>query len=82
MITGNKDSFIYGEIRKSRKEYYLLIKDNSPIGICMDLDEARQCLGKYTEKGAKKVDEDICVYEDKSGRHIVTINKIRKIKIK
>lgn len=82
MISGNKKSFKSDEIRIGRRGYYLLIKDNNPIGICLDMEDARKYLNKYIEKGAKELDEDICVYTDTSGKHIVSIKTVNRIKIK
>lgn len=80
MITGAKSN----EPRvseKTTKEYYVIMDDGNPIGVCSERD-AFLCLEAYAKtKTASICRLNVYVYLDKSGPHLITIRKVPRMKI-
>lgn len=83
MITNSRRTYESDSIKKSRKDYYLLIVDHKPEGICTSFEVAQACAKCYAEKyGAKEIDgDDVYIYEDSSGKHLITIEQIKRIRM-
>ena len=83
MITNTRRSYDPLAIKKSRKNYYLLVVDHKPEGICTSFETAQACAKCYAEKyNAKEIDgDDIYIYEDEYGRHLISIEPIKRIRM-
>lgn len=83
MIGNTKRSYDSDSIKRSKKDYYLLIVDHKPEGICTSFEVAQACAKCYAEKHkAREVDEDdVYIYEDSSGKHLISIEKIKRIRM-
>lgn len=83
MIKNTKRSYDSDSIKRSKKDYYLLIVDHKPEGICTSFEVAQACAKCYAEKHkAREVDEDdVYIYEDSSGKHLISIEKIKRIRM-
>lgn len=83
MITNAKRNYDSETICKSRKEYYLLIIDHKPEGICTSFENAQACAKCFAEKyGAKEIDgNDVYMYEDQNGKHLISIEPIKRIRM-
>ena len=83
MIKNTKRSYDSDSIKRSKKDYYLLIVDHKPEGICTSFEVAQACAKCYAEKyKAHEVDEDdVYIYEDSSGKHLISIEKIKRIRM-
>ena len=83
MIENAKRNYDSGSIKQSRKDYYLLVVDHKPEGICTSFEVAQACAKCYAKKhNAKEIDgDDVYIYEDSSGRHLISIEKIKRIRM-
>ena len=83
MIKNTKRSYDSDSIKRSKKDYYLLIVDHKPEGMCTSFEIAQACAKCYAEKhNAREVDEDdVYIYEDSSGKHLISIEKIKRIRM-
>ena len=83
MITSTKRNYDSDGIKKSSKLYYLLVVDHKPEGICTSFEMAQACAKCYARKyGAKEIDgNDVYIYEDSSGKHLISIEVIKRIRM-
>lgn len=83
MITNTKRSYDSEAIKKSHKDYYLLIVDHKPEGICTSFETAQACAKCFAKKkGAKEIDgDDVYIYEDEYGKHLISIETIKRIRM-
>lgn len=83
MIENTKRNYKSESIKKSRKEYYLLIVDHKPEGICTSFEVAQACAKCFAQKyNAKEIDgDDVYLYEDKDGKHLICIERIKRIRM-
>lgn len=83
MIENAKRSYSSEAIKKSRKDYYLLIVDHKPEGICTSFEIAQACAKCFAEKyNAKEIDgNDVYIYEDSNGRHLISIERVKRIRM-
>ena len=83
MITNTKQSYDSESIKMSRKDYYLIIVDHKPEGICTRFETAQACAKCFAKKyNAKEIDgDDVYIYEDSSGKHLITIESIKRIRM-
>ena len=83
MIKNTKRSYDSDSIKRSKKDYYLLIVDHKPEGMCTSFEIAQACAKCYAKKhNAREVDEDdVYIYEDSSGKHLISIEKIKRIRM-
>lgn len=83
MITNTNRSYDPKGIHYSRKEYYLLVIDHKPEGICTSFETAQACAKCFAEKyNAKEIGtDDVYIYEDGSGKHLITIERIKRIRM-
>lgn len=83
MITNARRTYDPNEIKKSRKDYFLLIVDHKPEGVCTSFEVAQACAKCFAEKyKAKEIDSnDVYIYEDESGRHLISIERIKRIRM-
>ena len=67
---------------KTTKEYYVIMDDGNPVGVCTKRD-ASICFAMYTvEKDAKWVQQlRAHFYEDSSGFHEVKLVKVPRMKM-
>lgn len=83
MITNTNRSYDSEAIIHSRKEYYLLIVDHRPQGVCTSFEIAQACAKCFAKKyNAKEIDgNDVYIFEDESGKHLIAIERIRRIRM-
>lgn len=83
MIENTKRSYDSDSIKQSRKDYYLLIIDHKPKGICTSFEIAQACAKCFAKKyKAKEIDgDDVYIYEDSSGKHLISIETIKRIRM-
>ena len=83
MITNSRRSYKSESIKESRKDYYLIIDNHRPMGVCTSFEIAQACAKCFAEKhNAKEVDgNDVYIYEDESGRHLISIETIKRIRM-
>lgn len=83
MIKNTKRSYNSDSIKRSRKNYYLIVIDHRPEGICTSFEIAQACARCYAEKyGAKEIDDnDVYIYEDDYGKHLISIELIKRIRM-
>lgn len=83
MIENTKRNYDSGSIKQSRKDYYLLVVDHKPEGICTSFEVAQACAKCYAKKhNAKEIDgDDVYIYEDSLGKHLISIEKIKRIRM-
>lgn len=83
MITNTRRTYDPNEIKKSRKDYFMLIVDHKPEGVCTSFEVAQACAKCFAEKHkAKEIDSnDVYIYEDESGRHLISIERIKRIRM-
>jgi len=82
MITGTKKSSS-NISDKTRRKYYLLMKDGEPLGVCTLYESAQACLAEIArERKAGKIEgEDAYIYSDSSGVHIISIRIVGRLKM-
>ena len=68
---------------RTRREYYVLMDDGNPVGVCSTIESARACLEVIAqERKAGKIEgTDAYLYEDSSGSHAMTIRNVRRMKM-
>lgn len=83
MIRNTKRSYNPDSIQTSRKMYYMVIVDHKPEGICTSFETAQACARCYAKKyNAKEIDgNDVYIYEDGYGKHLISIETIRRIRM-
>lgn len=83
MIENAKRNYDSGSIKRSRKSYYLLVIDHKPEGICTNFEVAQACAKCFAkEYNAKEIDgDDVYIYEDETGRHLISIEPIKRIRM-
>lgn len=83
MIKNAQRSYAPDAIVRSRKEYYLLVIDHKPEGVCTSFEIAQACAKCFAEKyNAKEIDgNDVYIYEDESGKHLISIERIKRIRM-
>lgn len=83
MIENTKRSYNSGSIKRSRKEYYLLMVDHKPEGICTSFETAQACAKCFAEKyKAREIDgNDVYIYEDAFGKHLISIERIKRLRM-
>ena len=83
MITNTKRSYNSETIKKSRKDYYMVVIDHKVQGICTSFEVAQACAKCYAKKyGAKEIDaNDVYLYEDENGRHLIYIELTKRIRM-
>lgn len=83
MIENSKKNYDSDLIKASRKDYYLLVVDHRPMGICTRLETAQACAKCYAKKyGAREIDgDDVYIFEDESGKHLISIESIKRIRM-
>ena len=83
MIKNAKRNYNPDSIRSSRKMYYMVIVDHKPKGICTSFEIAQACVKCYAQKySAKEIGkEDVYIYEDDYGKHLIYIETIRRIRM-
>ena len=83
MIENSKRSYDPDAIKVSRKDYYLLVVDFQPVGICTQFEIAQACAKCYAKKyNASEIEgEDVYIYEDENGKHLISIRKIKRIRM-
>lgn len=82
MITGMKSNEPRIS-RKTTKEYWLVMDDGNPVGVCTERD-ADACLDAYAlKKGATRSVGNwrVYFYGDSSGVHCITLRKVPRMKI-
>ena len=81
MISGERKTKEKGG-KVSKKDYYLLMDDCTPVGICTKLETALDCLSNYAgEKNAKWLSRDCYRYKDEKGVHFITLKAVKRLKI-
>jgi len=68
---------------KTTKEYYVIMDDGNPVGVCTERD-ADACLDVYAnKKGAAMCSDNwrVYIYGDSSGSHCITLRKIPRMKM-
>ena len=83
MITNTRRSYDSDSIKRSKKDYYLIVVDRRPEGICTSFENAQACAKCFAKiYNAKEIDsDDIYLYEDESGKHLITIEPIKRIRM-
>lgn len=83
MITNTQRTYDANLIKRSRKDYYMVIIDHKPEGICTSFEVAQACAKCFAKKhDAKEIDnDDVYLYEDKDGKHLIYIEKIKRIRM-
>lgn len=83
MITSTKRNYDSENIKRSQKDYYLLIVDHKPEGICTSFEIAQACAKCFAQKyNAKEIDgNDVYMYEDQNGKHLISIEPINRIRM-
>ena len=83
MIENSKKSYDPDTIKASRKDYYLLVVDHKPMGICTRFETAQACAKCYAKKyDAREIDgDDVYIFEDEYGKHLITIESIKRIRM-
>ena len=83
MIANDKRKYASGKITKSRSDYYLIMVDNRPMGVCTRFEEAQACAKCYAEEyNAKEVGtNDVYNWDDASGSHYITIQIITRLRM-
>lgn len=81
MIEGTKTNKMKISNRTD-KDYFVLMDNCNPIGVCTSIESARMCLQIIAEENrARKIGgEDIYVYEDSFDGHVLNIRKVPKKK--
>lgn len=83
MIKNSKRSYSSDGIKKSRKDYYLVMVDHHAEGVCTSFEVAQACAKCYANKyKAGEIEgEDVYIYEDSSGKHLISIERIKRIRM-
>lgn len=83
MITSTKRNYDSENIKRSQKDYYLLIVDHKPEGVCTSFEIAQACAKCFAQKyNAKEIDgNDVYMYEDQNGKHLISIEPIKRIRM-
>ena len=83
MIENCRRTYDSDSIKKSRKDYYLLVVDHKPMGICTTFETAQAYAKCYAVKySAKEIDgNDVYMYEDSEGKHLISIERIKRIRM-
>jgi len=83
MITNPQRSYDSDSIKRSRKNYYLIVVDHKPEGICTSFEVAQACAKCFAERyGAKEIDgNDVYLYEDSSGKHLISIETVKRLRM-
>ena len=83
MITNSRRSYKSESIKESRKDYYLIIDNHRPIGVCTSFEIAQACAKCFAkEHSAKEIDgNDVYIYEDESGKHLISIETVKRIRM-
>ena len=83
MIENAQRSYDSDSIKRSRKDYYLIVVDHKPEGICTSFETAQACTKCFVKKyGAKEIEgNDVYIYQDSSGKHLISIEKIKRIRM-
>ena len=83
MIENTQRSYDSDSIKRSRKDYYLIVVDHRPEGICTSFETAQACAKCFARKhGAKEIEgNDVYIYQDSSGKHLISIEKIKRIRM-
>lgn len=83
MITSTKRNYDSENIKRSQKDYYLLIVGHKPGGICTSFEIAQACAKCFAQKyNAKEIDgNDVYMYEDQNGKHLISIEPIKRIRM-
>jgi len=70
-------------IRESRKLYFLLTRDGSPLAICTNIMMARTCIKEMMKdmKCQKMEGRELYVGTDKDGEHLYSIIKLHRWKV-
>ena len=81
MVSNVNKSYDAGSIKKSRKDYYLLVVGHKPEGISTRLETAQACARNFAEKyKAQKISGDnVYLYRDADGEHLIYLEKIKRI---
>ena len=81
MISNTRRTYDSKTIKESRKDYFMVIVNHQPKGICTSFETAQACAKCYAKQnGAKEIDgNDVYIYEDSDGRHLISIEKIKRI---
>ena len=68
--------------KKTKKEYFLLMDNDEPVGVCTNQKYAESCLELYAceKSAAKMVGFNLYAYQDSSGIHTITIRPVKKLK--
>jgi len=83
MIENSRKSYDSDYIKESRKDYYLLVVDHKPMGICTKFETAQACAKCYAKKyKAREIDgDDVYIFEDGDGKHLISIETIKRIRM-
>lgn len=83
MINNTNRSYNSASIKKSRKDYYLIIVDSKPEGVCTSFEIAQACAKCFAQKfNAREIDSnDVYIYEDSFGKHLIYIQTIKRIRM-
>jgi len=83
MISNTRRNYSSETIKESRKDYFMVIVNHQPKGICTSFEVAQACAKCYAKQfDAKEIDgNDVYVYEDSDGRHLISIEKIKRIRM-
>ncbi len=83
MIENSRTTKKSDSIKQSRKDYYLLMDDHRPFGICTNRDSATGCIKNLaSEKKAEELCWNCYRYKDDAGEHFITAQVIKRIKMK
>lgn len=82
MVTNSRKNVSKEEVKESKKDYYLLLVDNNPIGICTTWKNTVECIGQLMlQHGGKKINSSVYVYRDSDGGHILTVKALKRLKV-
>ena len=83
MIKNTNQNYDSDSIVRSHKDYYLVVIDHKTVGLCTRFETAQACAKCFAQKyNAKEIDEnDVYMYEDKDGRHLITIETVKRIRM-
>lgn len=81
MLNNSRKSIDSDSLVESRKDYYLVAIDHRTIGVCTTKVNAVACLKYYAEKFGGKPIDDAYVFENKNGKHLLSIETAKRIKV-
>ena len=83
MIENTKRSYDSDSIKRSRKDYYLVVIDHKTQGVCTSFEVAQACAKCYAQKyNAREIDSnDVYMYEDSDGNHLIYIERVKRIRM-